>query len=110
MSVIMAIFHKLNDTVQGQCMGTSCGKMLTSADKDHALCNACWTVTFQKSGKPKKCVTFKGFNVETMMKPPCDTKLFNPEAPPSCISSSDEDQDAVPLRKSKKAWVPPHLR
>ena len=59
----MQFARLLGGTVRGQCIGRTCGKMLTVEDKDHALCNACWAVTFdppankqpaQKGGGPKK--------------------------------------------------------
>jgi len=59
----MQFARLLGGTVRGQCIGRTCGKMLTAEDKDHALCNACWAATFdppankqpaQKGGGPKK--------------------------------------------------------
>ena len=38
-------------TQRGQCMGYKCGKMLTAADKDQAMCNACWDATFSPPAK-----------------------------------------------------------
>lgn len=38
-------------TQRGQCMGYKCGKMLTAADKDQAMCNACWEETFSPPAK-----------------------------------------------------------
>ena len=46
---VMKIVRKLNGTAKGQCVGYKCGKMLTDSDKDHALCNACWDMTFNST-------------------------------------------------------------
>ena len=45
-NVGMLFARKYTWTTAGQCMGTNCGKMLTSTDKDQALCNTCWDKTF----------------------------------------------------------------
>ena len=57
-------------------------------------------------------VSFKDDNEDTLMKPPCETKVFDTEAPPSAISS-DEDTQVYPdeeeylkLKRSKNAWKP----
>lgn len=89
-----SIFHLFDDTIEG------CKQILTSDDKGQALCNT-WVT-------PKKRVTFKGDNVEHMLKPPCETKLFEQEDPPTAIS--DDECEVKPLPRSKKAWVPPHMR
>ncbi len=103
-----AVFHLLGGTIEGQCMG-GCEQMLTPDDNDHAFCNNCWDSIFPpKKSSPKK-VTFKDDNVECLMKPPCETKIFDTLAPASDVSSDDEPE-VQPLKKNKKAWVPPHLR
>lgn len=62
--------------------------------------------------KPRRRVSFKGDDVDTLMKPPCETKIFDTDAPASSVSS-DEDAQVYPdeeeylLRKrSKTAWKP----
>ena len=57
-------------------------------------------------------VSFKDDNEDTLMKPPCETKVFDTDAPPSSISS-DEDTQVYPdeeeylkLKRSKNAWKP----
>ena len=62
--------------------------------------------------EPRRRVSFKGDDVDTLMKPPCETKIFDADAPASSVSS-DEDAQVYPdeeeylLRKrSKTAWKP----
>ena len=103
-----AVFHLLGGTVEGQCMG-GCKQMLTSDDKDHAFCNTCWDSIFPpKKASPKK-VSFKDDNVECLMKPPCETKIFDQLAPASDVSFN-VCSEIQPIKKNKNAWVPPHLR
>ena len=42
----MQFARQFAGTQRGQCTGSKCGKMLTAADKDQALCNVCWDQTF----------------------------------------------------------------
>jgi hypothetical protein len=42
----MQFARQFTGTQRGQCVGFKCGKMLTAADKDHAMCNMCWDQTF----------------------------------------------------------------
>jgi len=44
------------------------------------------------------------------MKPPCDTKVFNTEDPPSSISDDEEDKEEIVLTRSANAWKPKRLR
>ncbi len=62
--------------------------------------------------KARRRVSFKGDNVDTLMKPPCETKVFDPAAPASSVSS-DEDTQVYPdeeeyirKKRSKTAWKP----
>ena len=62
--------------------------------------------------KARRRVSFKGDNVDTLMKPPCETKIFDAAAPASSVSS-DEDAQVYPeeeeyllLKRSKTAWKP----
>ena len=73
--------------------------------------------------KSQRRVTFKGDNMDRLMKPPCSTLEFDKTEPVSDLLLSKEtlvilepasDLLAVPsfsgLRRSKQAWVPRHLR
>jgi len=53
-NVGMLFARKYTSTTAGQCMGTNCGKMLTSTDKDQALCNTCWDKTFIEEWDPEE--------------------------------------------------------
>ena len=110
MSAIMEFLQKVNSTKPGECFG-GCGKMITSEDKDHALCNACWDKSFKEMGSVH--VTFANDNPEALMKPaPAEVRTFQSDDPPSSVSStSSEEEEEVPqLKKTANAWVPPHLR
>ena len=56
-----------------------------------------------------KSVSFKN-DSENLMKPPCDTKVFNKEDPPSSISEDDEDEEEIVLTRSANAWKPKRQR
>lgn len=62
--------------------------------------------------KPRRRVSFWGDNPDTIMKPPCETKVFNKEDPPSAVSSDEECQvlpyevDYLKQKRTKKAWKP----
>ena len=62
--------------------------------------------------QPHRSVSFKGDDVDTLMKPPCETKIFDTDAPASNVSS-DEDTQVYPEEKeyllkkrSNTAWKP----
>ena len=59
--------------------------------------------------KVTKKVSFKD-DSENLMKPPCDTKVFNTEDPPSSISDDEEDKEEIVLTRSANAWKPKRLR
>ena len=59
-------------------------------------------------GQPKRKVTFKD-DSENLMKPPCDTKVFDKTEPASAISD-DEDEEVILLKPSANAWKPKRLR
>ena len=59
-------------------------------------------------GEPKRRVTFKD-DSENLMKPPCETKVFDKNQPASAISDEDEEEEIV-LTRSAKAWKPKRLR
>ena len=54
-------------------------------------------------------VTFKD-DSENLMKPPCDTKVFNKEDAPSVISDEEDDDEVILLKSSANAWKPRRLR
>ena len=58
--------------------------------------------------KVTKKVSFKD-DSENLMKPPCDTKVFNTEDPPTSISDEDDEEEIV-LTRSANAWKPKRLR
>ena len=58
--------------------------------------------------KVSKKVSFKD-DSENLMKPPCDTKVFNTEDPPSSISD-EEEEEVILLTRSANAWKPKRLR
>ena len=54
-------------------------------------------------------VTFKD-DSENLMKPPCDTKIFNTTDAPSVISDEEEEEEEVILlKRSANAWKPRRL-
>ena len=66
-------------------------------------------------GEPKRRVTFKD-DSENLMKPPCETKVFDKEQPATAISDDDEEE-VILLQKaqdifkpSASAWKPKRLR
>ena len=59
--------------------------------------------------KVSKKVSFKD-DSENLMKPPCDTKVFNTEDPPSSISDEEEEEEVILLTRSANAWKPKRLR
>ena len=54
-------------------------------------------------------VTFKD-DSENLMKPPCDTKVFNKEDAPSAISDEEDEEEVILLKPSANAWKPRRLR
>ena len=59
--------------------------------------------------KVSKKVSFKD-DSENLMKPPCDTKVFNTEDPPSSISDEEEEEEVILLTRSANAWKPKRIR
>ena len=59
--------------------------------------------------KVSKKVSFKD-DSENLMKPPCETKVFNTEDPPSSISDEEEDEEEIVLTRSANAWKPKRIR
>ena len=102
------VFQLFGGTVEGQCMG-GCKQMLTADDKDHSFCNKCWDNLFPSWKSSQKTVSFKDDNVECLMKPPCEIRIFDKLAPASDVSSN-VCSEVEPIKKTKNAWVPPHLR
>ena len=60
-------------------------------------------------GQPKRKVTFKD-DSENLMKPPCDTKVFDKTEPASAISDEEEEEEVILLKPSANAWKPKRLR
>jgi len=58
--------------------------------------------------KVSKRVSFKD-DSENLMKPPCDTKVFNNNYPASTISDEEEEEEIV-LKSSANAWKPRRQR
>ena len=62
--------------------------------------------------KSRRRVSFWGDKPDTIMKPPCETKVFNKEDPPSAISSDEEtqvypdDEEYLKRKKKNNAWKP----
>ena len=58
--------------------------------------------------KVRKRVSFKN-DSENLMKPPCDTKIFNKEEP-SIYAARIEDEEEIVLKSSANAWKPRRQR
>ena len=58
--------------------------------------------------KASKRVSFKG-DSKNLMKPPCDTKVYNIEDAPSAISDEEEEEEII-LKSSANAWKPRRQR
>jgi hypothetical protein len=58
--------------------------------------------------KASKRVSFKD-DSKNLMKPPCDTKVYNIEDAPSAISDEEEEEEIV-LKSSANAWKPRRQR
>ena len=58
--------------------------------------------------KVSKRVSFK-HDSENLMKPPCDTKVYNIEDAPSAISDEEEEEEII-LKSSANAWKPRRQR
>ena len=58
----------------------------------------------------RKTVTFKGDNLETLMKPPCQTLEYDKNAPVDTIRKPVVKSPGPKLARSSRAWVPRHLR
>jgi hypothetical protein len=63
------------------------------------------TFTLKEQGKPVKRVTFQGDNPDLLMKPPCTTKVYDPDVPPKQLLIV-KTLDLPLLRRSKNAWRP----
>ena len=84
----------------------------SDADTDFPRLQKAIDSGFVSTRRGSRRVTFKGDNVDTLMKPPCETKIFDSDAPPSAVSS-DEDTQVYPdeeeylkLKRAKTAWRP----
>ena len=69
-------------------------------------------VSTRRGGASRRRVTFKDDNVDTLLKPPCETKIFDTEAPPTAVSSDEETQvypdeeEYLKRKRAKTAWKP----
>ena len=64
------------------------------------------SLTVKEQGKPLRRVTFKNDNPALLMKPPCDTRIFELDASPISVSTNVETEQTPPLRGSSNAWRP----
>lgn len=55
-------------------------------------------------------VTFKGDNVDALMKPPCETLKYDKNAPVAHLRKPVAKSPGPKLTRSKRAWVPRRLR
>ena len=60
--------------------------------------------------KFQRRVTFKGDNVDALMKPPCETLKYDKNAPVSQLRKPVVKSPGPKLTRSKRAWVPGRLR
>ena len=60
--------------------------------------------------KSQRCVTFKGDNVDALMKPPCETLEYDQNAPVAGLRKPAAKSPGPKLTRSKRAWVPRRLR
>ncbi len=58
----------------------------------------------------RKTVTFKGDNLETLMKPPCQTLEYDKDAPVNAMRKPVAESPGPKLARSSRAWVPRRLR
>ena len=58
----------------------------------------------------RKTVTFKGDNLDTLMKPPCQTLEYDKDAPANTICKPVAKSPGPKLTSSSRAWVPRRLR
>ena len=60
--------------------------------------------------KSQRRVTFKGDNMDALMKPPCETLEYDQNAPVSQLRKPVVKSPGPKLTRSKRAWVPRRLR
>ena len=84
----------------------------SNADTDFPRLQAAIESGFVSTRRGSLSVSFKDDNVDTLLKPPCETKIFDSDAPPTAVSS-DEDTQTYPdeeeylkRKRAKTAWKP----
>ena len=60
--------------------------------------------------KTQRRVTFKGDNMDALMKPPCETLDYDKNAPVTDLRKPAAKSPGPKLTRSKRAWVPRRLR
>ena len=60
--------------------------------------------------KTQRHVTFKGDNMDALMKPPCETLEYDKNAPVTDLRKPAAKSPGPKLTRSKRAWVPRRLR
>lgn len=60
--------------------------------------------------KSQRRVTFKGDNMDALMKPPCETLEYDKNAPVTDLRKPAAKSPGPKLTRSKRAWVPRRLR
>lgn len=60
--------------------------------------------------KSQRRVTFKGDNMDALMKPPCETLEYDKNAPVTDLRKQAAKSPGPKLTRSKRAWVPRRLR
>ena len=60
--------------------------------------------------KSQRRVTFKGDNVDTLMKPPCETLEYDQNAPVADLRKPVAKSPGQKLTRCKQAWVPRRVR
>ena len=60
--------------------------------------------------KTQRRVTFKGDNMDALMKPPCETLEYDKNAPVTDLRKPAAKSPGPKLTRSKRAWVPRRLR
>ena len=81
-------------------------------DEDFPRLQAAINSGFVTTRRGSLSVSFKGDNVDTLMKPPCETKIFDSDAPPIAVSSDEDtqtypdEQEYLNLKRNNTAWKP----
>jgi len=103
-------------TLRGKCIGSYCvNKMLTIEEMCLSMCELCRSETFKTNilskayklytphkpiQKKKRRVSFNGDNIDTLLKPSCETRFYHKMSPPNTVY----DETVSP--KSRIIWSP----